>query len=140
MINFAPAAPYGKNATQTAPRPSNIVIPRAIPVVPSVAATPRATTDLLTDPTGWDWRQLRDYVLRSTAERHGPQPAGDEIKTQSIFRSFVQRWGTQAGPIARFAFEQQEGFWRDAPVTISRFTKGNDPYFAVPISERLTSG
>lgn len=88
-------------------------------------------------PTEWDWRQLRDYVMRSIAERHGPQPAGDEIKNQSIFKSFAQRWGNQAGPIARFAFEDQDGFWRDAPVTVSRFTKGNDAYFAGPISERL---
>lgn len=130
MINFAPAVPYV----------------RPTPSVPVQAAVPRpaltvsaAATDLLDSPENWDWRQLRDYVLRSITDRHGPQPSGDEIRNQSIFRSFAQRWGKKAGPIARFAFEDQDGFWRDAPVTASRFTKGNDTYFAGPISERLSS-
>jgi hypothetical protein len=96
-----------------------------------------AATDLLDDPMNWSWEQLRDYVLRSTLERHGPQPRREQPVVNSIFQSFSARWGTQAGPIARFAFEQQDGFWRDAPVTITRFTKGNDGYFAGPISERL---
>lgn len=95
-----------------------------------------ATTDLLDSPMNWSWEQLRDYVVRSVEERHGPQ-ARDAIREASIFKSFAARWGNQAGPIARFAFEQQDGFWRSAPVTASRFTKGNDAYFAGPISERL---
>lgn len=144
MINFAPAAPYGK-AAQTVVKPKSGTVRTIASTSPGVqpamtrpvAAT--AASDLLDIPMNWDWRQLRDYVMRSIAERHGPQPAGDEVRIQSIFRSFAQRWGNQAGPIARFAFEDQDGFWRNAPVAISRFTKGNDPYFAGPIAERLAN-
>lgn len=101
-------------------------------------AIPAATTDLLDAPDDWDWKQLRDYVMRQVQERHGPQPRGDEIRIASTFQSFHKRWGALAGPIARFAFEQQDGFWRSAPVTATRFTKGSDPYFAEPIAQRLT--
>ncbi|MFD8650717.1 hypothetical protein [Streptomyces mirabilis] len=142
MINFAPAAPYGK-AAQTVVKPKSgtvqTVASTAPGIQPAMTSPPRATaaSDLLDSPMDWDWRQLRDYVMRSIAERHGPQPAGDEIRIQSVFRSFAQRWGNQAGPIARFAFEEQDGFWRSAPVTYTKFTKAWDPHFAGPISERL---
>ncbi|WP_133169171.1 hypothetical protein [Streptomyces sp. MH60] len=96
-----------------------------------------AATDLLDAPADWSWEQLRDYVMRAVAERHGPQPRHESAKVNSIFKSFASRWARQAGPIARFAFEQQDGFWRSAPVDIRRFTKGNDDYFARPIAERL---
>jgi hypothetical protein len=96
-----------------------------------------AATDLLDAPSDWSWEQLRDYVMRAIVERHGPQPRREQAQINSVFKSFATRWGRQAGPIARFAFEQQDGFWRSAPVTITRFTKGNDGYFAGPISERL---
>lgn len=106
--------------------------PVAMPAYTAYAAT----TDLMDSPMDWSWEQLRDYVVRSVEERHGPQ-ARDLIKETAIFKSFAARWGNQAGPIARFAFEQQDGFWRSAPVTVGRFTKGSDAYFAGPISERL---
>lgn len=129
MLDFSAPA-YGKAAT-----------PAAAPVTIRPAAAPgpvaMAATDLLDAPMDWSWEQLRDYVMRSIAERHGPQPRREAHQVNSIFKSFAARWGNQAGPIARFAFEQQDGYWRDAPVDIRRFTKGNDAYFAGPISERL---
>jgi hypothetical protein len=132
VLDFSAAA-YGKAATPTAP-PATIR-PAAAPGPVSMAAT-----DLLDAPADWSWEQLRDYVMRAVAERHGPQPRHESAKVNSIFKSFANRWGSQAGPIARFAFEQQDGFWRSAPVDIRRFTKGNDDYFARPIAERLTDG
>ncbi|MGA5598440.1 hypothetical protein ACPCSE_29820 [Streptomyces cellulosae] len=131
MLDFSAPA-YGKAAVTTRPEPAPAIRPAAAPAPVAMAAT-----DLLDAPMDWTWEQLRDYVLRSVAERHGPQPRHDTAKVNSIFKSFAARWGNQAGPIARFAFEQQDGFWRSAPVTISRFTKGNDEYFAGPIAERL---
>lgn len=121
---------YGKAAAPAAPPVT--IRPAAVPGPVAMAAT-----DLLDAPTDWSWEQLRDYVMRSIAERHGPQPRREAHQVNSIFKGFAARWGNQAGPIARFAFEQQDGFWRDAPVDIRRFTKGNDAYFAGPISERL---
>lgn len=119
---------YGR-AAAPAPR---VDTPRAQPAVKA----PTAATDLLDQPGQWSWQQLRDYVLRAAAERHGPAPV-DEIKVTSIFKSFHTRWGALAGPIARFAFEQQDGYWRSAPVTPARFCKASDAYFAAPIAERI---
>lgn len=129
MLDFS-ANTYGKAAATAPP----------VTIRPATAPDTRvymAATDLLDSPTDWSWEQLRDYVMRSIAERHGPQPRHESHKINSVFKSFAARWGNQAGPIARFAFEQQDGFWRSAPVTLARFTKGNDDYFAGPISERL---
>jgi hypothetical protein len=142
LINFAPAAPYGK-AAQTVAKPKSGTVRTVEPTSPGIQSAmtrplpATAATDLLSSPTDWDWQQLRDYVMRSVAERHGPQPAMDPVKIRSIFQSFAQRWGNQAGPIARFAFEEQDGFWRSAPVTPFKFVKKWDPHFAGPISERL---
>jgi hypothetical protein len=130
VLDFSSPA-YGKAAAPAAP---------PVTIRPAAAPGPvaMAATDLLDAPMDWSWEQLRDYVMRSIAERHGPQPRREAHQVNSIFKSFAARWGNQAGPIARFAFEQQDGFWRDAPIDIRRFTKGNDSYFAAPISERLT--
>lgn len=126
---------YGKAAiTKQAPA---TVSSTPVPAPPAVVTAPAATTDLLDAPDDWDWKQLRDYVMRQVQERHGPQPRGDEIRIAATFQSFHKRWGAMAGRIARFAFEQQDGFWRSAPVTANRFTKGSDPYFAEPIAQRL---
>lgn len=128
MLDFS-AATYGKAATSA---PPVTIRPAAAPAPVAMAAA-----DLLDAPADWSWEQLRDYVMRAVAERHGPQPRRESHQVNSIFKSFASRWGRQAGPIARFAFEQQDGFWRSAPVDIRRFTKGNDEYFAQPIAERL---
>ncbi|MGW7100366.1 hypothetical protein [Streptomyces sp. NPDC054838] len=129
MINFSADAAYGKTAAPT-PEPRR-------PAPLTIQQAPAATTDLLDNPRDWSWQQLRDYVLRAVAERHGPQPPADPARETAIFKSFHGRWRQQAGPIARFVFEQQDGYWRSAPVTATRFCKGSDPYFAQPIAERL---
>jgi hypothetical protein len=146
VLDFSAAA-YGKAATTTVVRPT-VQAPQARPLspefngvhpvhTPAAVRVTMASTDLLDAPMDWSWEQLRDYVMRSILERHGPQPRREAHQINSIFKSFAARWGNQAGPIARFAFEQQDGYWRSAPVDIRRFTKGNDDYFAGPISERL---
>lgn len=135
MLMDLSATAYGKAAvapapmlTYTAPAPEPVPMP-----------THTATTDLLDHSADWSWEQLRDYVLRAVTERHGPQPQADPAKQAAIFKGFHARWGTKAGAIARFAFEQQDGYWRSAPITPTRFCRGSDPYFAQPIAERLTA-
>lgn len=84
----------------------------------------------------WDWEALRDYVVRAIEQRHGPFPRN--FKTEhSIFKSFVSRWGKQAPAIARYAFEVCDGMWSNAPISINRFCKGSDQYFAAVINSRL---
>ena len=84
----------------------------------------------------WDWRDLLDYVVDQIERLHGPF-VRESGKEYGIFNSFVSRWGIQSAAIARYAFETCDGYWVNAPVSITRFTKGNDPFFALPISQRI---
>lgn len=102
--------------------------------VPAPAIMPRS--DLLSSAQGWTWEQLRDYVVAQVLELHGPFPR-DAVKEAAIFRSFVSRWGEQAGPIAVAAFTAHGGYWRSAPIGVNRFSKGSDPYFAVIIAANI---
>lgn len=84
----------------------------------------------------WGWEEVRDYVVLAIEQRHGPFPR-DMRKESGIFKGFVKRWGSQAPAIARFAFEQVDGMWKGAPISVTRFCQGSDPYFAQPIASRL---
>lgn len=129
MLNFPSIldAPVSTTSTVTAP-----VIQERV----SVRRPETRTTDVGKGAASWTWEDLRNYVVRSIERIHGPFPR-DAIKEKAIFSSFVTRWGAQAGPIAKFAFEECEGRWRGAPVSVTRFCKGSDHYFAAPIAERL---
>jgi len=41
--------------------------------------------------------------------------------------------------IARLAYGQHKGIWRDTPITPARFSKGNYRYFADPLLAQLTA-
>lgn len=111
--------------------PGTIVVPTA-----STVPTIQARSDLLTDAADWSWQQLRDYVVAQIIDRHGPFPR-DAVKEAGVFKGFSARWGRQAGPIAVVAFETFHGVWRSAPIAITRFAKGSDPFFAAVIAARL---
>jgi hypothetical protein len=85
----------------------------------------------------WGWEELRDYVVNRIEKRWGPQRR-DPLKEASIFRSFVKRWGRMSEPISRYAFEIADGFWMGDPITINRWAKGSDPYFAAVIVKKLS--
>lgn len=112
-------SPSGMTETVTAHRPSE------------------ARTFLLGDETSWGWREVRDYVVAEIERRGGSFERGP--KEFGIFAAFCGRHGTKAGPIARYAFEVCDGMWRQQPITVNRFCKGSDPFFAEVISERLPS-
>lgn len=85
----------------------------------------------------WGWRDLRDYVVYEIQERHGAFPR-DQRKEYGIFTSFVNRWGAEdAQAIARYAFEMLDGRWAGAPISIYRFCKGSDDFFARPILDYI---
>ncbi len=86
----------------------------------------------------WGWEEVRDYVTRKIEERWGASPR-DPLKEAGIFKGFVGRWGAQAKDIAVAACEVHGCIWRSAPLSITRFTKGNDPYFAAVIASNLVS-
>lgn len=86
----------------------------------------------------WTWGDLRDYVVTQIERYHGPQPR-DHYKEMGIFKGFLGRWQEAAPAIARHAFEVERGMWRSAPISVSRFAKGSDPYFSIVIAERLAA-
>jgi hypothetical protein len=109
-----------------------------VPVVTEkVHVTPvSGASYLLKEDSQWTWEDLRDYVMGQIEQYHGPQ-LRNAMKEASVFKGFMNRHGSQAVAIARFAFEVQRGMWQRAPISVNRFCKGSDPYFADPIKERL---
>lgn len=103
----------------------------------SVTVTPkRSESRAFVGKTDWAWDDLRDYVVTNIEERFGPFPR-DSRKESGIFKSFLARWGDQAQDIARYAFEAADGRWAGAPISVNRFCRNSDPYFAQVIVERL---
>lgn len=99
-------------------------------------AVVESATHLLVTSQSWSWEQLRDYVLTEIQKAHGPQ-VRNIPKENAIFKSFANRWGDKASAIARYAFEIQQGYWHRAPITVGRFAKGSDEYFAQVIVDQL---
>ena len=129
MMHFEPdLAP----ATRTAPALS-VEIREAVTVTPRPSQS-RAFVAKTDD--AWDWSDLRDYSIAQIEERFGPFPR-DAKKEAGIFKSFLARHGEQASAIARFAFEVEGGYWAGAPISVNRFCKASDPYFADKIKPRL---
>lgn len=104
-----------------------------------VTVRPRANQDrayLAKPDQEWDWRELRDYVVDQIERQHGLFPRNSK-QEYGIFSRFANTFGADAPAIARFAFEVEGGFWLGAPISVTRFCKGSDPFFAQPIIERL---
>lgn len=112
----------------------------SVRVTETVTATTRPTesrTFLVQDE--WGWEALRDYVVHEIETRFGAFPR-DSKKEYGIFSSFVSRWGaSMAQAIARHAFEVCDGRWAGAPVSVTRFCKGSDPFFGAVIADRLSA-
>lgn len=116
-------------------------LPKTAPQTPTVQETVRVTpvasaAYLMKPDDQWSWEDLRDYVMGQIVAFHGPQ-LRNTVKEAGIFRSFMARYPDKAVGIARFAFEQQRGMWQRAPISVTRFCKGSDPYFADVIANRL---
>lgn len=93
---------------------------------------------LLVAPEKWSARELRSYVVGEIALRFGYEPI-PAFKEHAIFASFIERWGGEmAAAMARYVFEVCDGKWLGKPVTIYRWCKNADPYFAIPLAERLS--
>lgn len=107
---------------------------------PTVRETVRVTSVgasyLMRPDAEWSWEDLRDYVMTQIIAFHGPQ-LRNQVKEAAIFKGFMARYEDKAVGIARFAFEQQRGMWQRAPISVTRFCKGSDPYFADVIAKRL---
>lgn len=134
--NLPPAAPIGTTVSRRSQAASSAV---AVPVSTSSFQQPASQSRgyLLRDDGQWSWQDLRDYVVGQIEQRFGPFPR-DAVKEASIFKGFVSRHGASAAPIARYAFEVCGGVWANGNIQVYRFCKGSDPFFAVPIAQRLS--
>ena len=126
MINFSTA----RASTPTAVEVEVPVVQETITIKPRLRPVMQQTQV--------DWEQLREYVLEQVEKAHGPQ-VRDQRKENTIFMAFAARWPEQAMEIARYAFEESEGFWKGSPVLVARFHRTSDNYFAVPIAALLES-
>lgn len=120
-------------------RPSTVRITTQVPrVVERVSVNQQLPQAYLARPEqDWCWEDLRDYVVAQYVARFGVFPR-DARKEYGIFTSFVGRWGIErAVAVARYAFEVMDGRWRGSPVSVTRFCKNSDPYFADPILDYL---
>jgi hypothetical protein len=105
---------------------------------PVVESREYRVTDIGKAPEDWSWEDLRNYVVRQIETRFGPFPI-DPPRLASIFRSFHQRHGAMAGPIAVTAFDLFGGKWKGSNISVNRFCKASDKYFAEEIAQRLTA-
>lgn len=126
----------GPASTET--RPTSVT--QAAAVTTRAAARPIApAAHLLRPEDQWDAGTLRDYVVGQITELFGA-PARNPAAEIAIFRAFLDRWGTVTGVrIAKSAFGPiHRGWWNNAPIGVSRFSKGGDQYFAAEIAKTLT--
>jgi hypothetical protein len=130
MINFD--ALDGKTSTVVTQEAKAAVVER-VKITP-LPEEPQRAAHLLQE--SWDWQGLRDYVFREIERRHGPQPRNGKTEA-SIFKSFLSRWEDDAVRIAKAAFEIYDGMWANAPISVNRFCKNSDPFFAAQIIARL---
>jgi hypothetical protein len=111
-----------------------------VTVIEEVKVTPRANTyhgHLTVADDQWTWRELRDFVVDRIEAHHGTFPR-NEVTEAAIFKRFMTQWGTAAPTIARYAFgDECQGYWKGAPISVNRFCRSSDPWFAMPISDRL---
>lgn len=102
-----------------------------------VSSAPTDRSYMLKDESTWTWSDLRDYIIAKSTELFGTQ-LRDPMKESVILRAFIGRHGIEkAVLVAMAAYEVYGGIWMGAPVTVTRFTKNSDPYFADVILARV---
>lgn len=132
LVDEEPVTPV----TRVAPVREVAPVKRVTSVAPAATSTVRTgrtgRTFLTKPPEKWTWSELRDYVISKITERDGsPGPRNEDGNVEfGVFSRFAREFGEQAGPIAKFAFETCEGYWKGSPVGVKRFMKGSDDFFA----------
>jgi hypothetical protein len=122
---------FADGHTQTVVQPAPVI-------TETVSVVSERRDFLLTESAQWTWSQLRDFVIAEIESRFGAQPR-DQKKEAAIFKRFLSAWGEQAGAIAQYAFTQDNGsgWWKGAKISVNRFCKGSDEFFAAVIVQQL---
>ena len=137
MIDFGFDPTAAPTATATRRRQQVVTeVPQVVETVQAIARPSQAAGYVMREESAWGWSDLRDYVIREMESRGNPQ-VRDGKKEASIFKSFMSRWGDQSVAIAKAAFEVHNGMWRNAPISVNRFCKASDEYFAAIIAKNL---
>lgn len=148
IISIAPSAPiptYGdsnySSPSPTSGTPTVVMTPEEYHAPTEKVVAPSVSKTFLTGSEHgmeWGWEQIRDYVVAGIEQQTGSFPR-NPLTEAGIFKGFKARWGELAGPIAIYAIDVAEAWWQNAPISVNRFCKGSDPYFADPISKRVES-
>jgi hypothetical protein len=122
-------------------KPATIAVKDVAPIVKETVTVMPVKTQgasyVMKDEQAWGWSDLRDYVMREIEKRHGPQ-VRDPKREAGIFKSFMSRWPEQSVEIAKTAFGPvYDGMWHNAPISINRFCKASDGYFAQVIASKF---
>lgn len=120
--------PVVQEQVTVTPLPTPAPQPETAPGIPSFHVPPLASS--------LDWEKLRDYVVERIEAIHGPFPR-EPRRENTIFMAFQARWEGLALQIAQYVFEQAEGFWLTAPVSVARFERASDSAFAMKIAALL---
>lgn len=132
-FDFDPIAPM--DVEECVPT-RKVVEDTARPVEQARAIPVRGASYVARKDGSWGWSDLRDYIFTEIEARHGIQ-VRDPKKEASIIKSFMSRWGTDAVRIARTAFDVHDGMWGGAPISINRFCRASDQWFAAVIVEKF---
>ena len=98
----------------------------------------RLTASPLKPAEEWTHTDLRTYVVAEIERRFGRWER-NFITEAAIFKRFHKEWGAQGVRMAQYLFDTLDGWWQGDPVTVNRFCKKADLFFAVPLSERMLS-
>lgn len=82
---------------------------------------------------------LGEHILSEIVRCNGAQLPN--YREQEILDSFWEQFGPDDGAlICRQAFQVHSGFWRGAQITILRFQRSHDEFFAAPLLEEAQAG
>jgi len=70
-------------------------------------------------------RELLLYFANRFKELHGYSYNVDWVKESSIFKSFKERYGVDAGPMIAVLFDNHKGKVNDLVMTVTAFSKGS---------------
>lgn len=70
-------------------------------------------------------RDLLIYFVDRYKETHGFNYVVEWVKEIAIFKSFIERYGSDAGPMVQLLFDKHNGKMNDIVLTATAFTKGS---------------
>ena len=70
-------------------------------------------------------KELLLYFANRYKEAHGFEYVVEWVKEVTIFKSFIERYGADAGPMVQLLFDKHAGKLDNMVLTVTAFTKGS---------------